>query len=80
MVSPTRHREVRMRVADPDQVHEYKRYRGTSTPYMRYKKPKKMITFTVGLHKQIDDEARSRSWTFSRMVRHLCEASIEGIE
>jgi len=38
------------------------------------------ITFTEELFNQIELEARQRGWTFSHMVRHLCEASIEGIE
>lgn len=32
------------------------------------------------LHDQIEAEAKLRGWSFSAMVRHLCEASIEGIE
>lgn len=38
------------------------------------------IWFNNELHEQIRAEAVQRGWTFSRMVRHLCEASIEGIE
>ncbi len=37
------------------------------------------IYFNDELHEAIRREARSRGWTFSHMVRHLCEASIEGI-
>ena len=38
------------------------------------------IYFNPELHEQIRLEAVKRRWTFSHMVRHLCEASIEGIE
>lgn len=38
------------------------------------------ITFPEELFEQIKAEAEQRGWTFSHMVRHLCEASIEGIE
>lgn len=37
-------------------------------------------TYTPELFGQILNEANRRGWTFSAMVRHLCEASIEGIE
>lgn len=37
------------------------------------------IWFNAELHAQIAGEALKRGWTFSHMVRHLCEASIEGI-
>ena len=36
--------------------------------------------FNEELFQQILAEAKSRQWTFSHMVRFLCEASIEGIE
>lgn len=38
------------------------------------------IWFNDELHLQILEEATRRHWTFSHMVRFLCEASIEGIE
>lgn len=38
------------------------------------------VWFNEELSKQIAEEARRRSWSFSHMVRFLCEASIEGIE
>lgn len=38
------------------------------------------IRWPEPLFQAILSEATSRSWSFSRMVRHLCEASIEGIE
>ncbi len=37
------------------------------------------IAFPEALFNQIRDEAIKRGWSFARMVRHLCEASIEGI-
>ncbi len=38
------------------------------------------IRWPEPLFKAILAEATTRGWSFSRMVRHLCEASIEGIE
>ncbi len=38
------------------------------------------IRWPEPLFKAILAEATLRGWSFSRMVRHLCEASIEGIE
>lgn len=45
--------------------------------------PDGMISTSVSFNKElfvdILAEARRRKWPFSRMVRHLCEASIDGI-
>lgn len=38
------------------------------------------IRFNEELFELVQTEALKREWSFSRMVRHLCEASIEGIE
>lgn len=38
------------------------------------------IRWPKPLYDQIMAEAKQREWSFSRMVRHLCEASIDGIE
>ncbi len=38
------------------------------------------VGFSEGLFNQIRTEAARREWTMAHMVRHLCEASIEGIE
>jgi len=38
------------------------------------------VSFTEELFQQIMAEANRHEWGFSHMVRHLCEASIEGIE
>ncbi len=38
------------------------------------------IRFPDPLYFAILAEATKREWSFSHMVRHLCEASIEGIE
>ena len=38
------------------------------------------IRFPDKLYHEIVAEAKKREWSFSHMVRHLCEASIEGIE
>lgn len=36
--------------------------------------------FNTELHEQIRLAAVKQGWTFAHMVRHLCEASIDGIE
>lgn len=46
----------------------------------RNNRPAVEIRFTQGLFDQIKAEAIAREWSFNRMVNHLCEASIEGIE
>ena len=46
----------------------------------RYHRRQVKISFTIELFEQISKEALRREWGFSHMVRHLCEASIEGIE
>ncbi len=38
------------------------------------------LRLPVPLYNQILTEAAKREWSVSRMIRHLCEASIEGIE
>lgn len=38
------------------------------------------VRFPEELWKQMRLEALSRGWGMQRMIRHLCEASIEGIE
>lgn len=38
------------------------------------------VTFGPELFESIRKEAATRDWPMSRMIRHLCEASIEGIE
>ena len=38
------------------------------------------IRFTDDLYFKIKEEAKQHNWPFARMVRHLCEASIDGIE
>jgi hypothetical protein len=38
------------------------------------------IRFSEPLYAAILAEAKLREWSFSHMVRHLCEASINGIE
>lgn len=37
------------------------------------------VSFNEELFLDIMAEAKSRKWPFSRLVRHLCEASIDGI-
>lgn len=43
-------------------------------------KPSVWVRFTPTLFEQIRTEALRRHWSFGRMVNHLCEASIDGIE
>lgn len=43
-------------------------------------RPAVEIRFYPTLFEKIRAEAIKRSWSFSRMVNHLCEASIDGIE
>lgn len=38
------------------------------------------ITITKMLHSQLYKEAKARGWPMARLIVHLCEASIEGIE
>lgn len=38
------------------------------------------IAFSPKLADKIRTEATLRGWSFGRMVRHLCEAAIDGIE
>ena len=72
--------QAQERKATPDQVYPYRRYVTNYHPNIRNGKPCVTIRFTAELHKQINAEAQKRGWSFSQMVRHLCEASIEGIE
>ena len=47
---------------------------------VRNKHKRLTVNFPTELFDQINEEARQRNWSFSSMVVHLCEASIEGIE
>ncbi len=51
-----------------------------ATGQLRHKRRHVRVSFTQELFDQISKEALRREWGFSHMVRHLCEASIEGIE
>lgn len=51
-----------------------------ATGHVRGKLRQTSVVFNQELFDQIKAEALSRGWTFGHMVRHLCEASIEGIE
>lgn len=72
------------KAAAPDAISDYSRdfsytargYRNASYGYRRVT----TIIWGDELFDQIYAEAKKRGWSFSRMVRHLCEASIEGIE
>ena len=66
--------------ATSDANYPYKRRYRDPKGESRHGKRRMQATFPVGLWKQIDDEAKQRGWPFARMIVHLCEASIEGIE
>lgn len=51
----------------------------TGNTRLHYRREVKIV-FSIGLFDKILTEAKSREWSFGRMVRHLCEASIDGIE
>lgn len=68
------------RKARPDTVYEYNRYKPLQKPSVRWGKYRRAIVFPTTLHDQIEAEAIKRGWSFGRMVRFLCDASIEGIE
>lgn len=38
------------------------------------------IRFPDELFHKIEAEAKRREWSFAHMVRHLCEAAIDGVE
>lgn len=65
------------RLAHPTEVNDVARYPRLYKSDIRYTR---CIRWSKSLHDQIDAEAIRRGWSFSRMVRHLCEASIDGIE
>lgn len=66
-------------MVEPDEVREYKPSR-PATGTIDHRRVRTSIRWTKSLHTQIKAEAKHRGWSFGRMVRHLCEASIEGIE
>ncbi len=51
-----------------------------ATGQRRHNRRHVKVSFTEELYNKIAKEASRREWGFSHMVRHLCEASIEGIE
>lgn len=63
----------------PTTIHDYTRAK-PSRGYNRYGKKLVKVSFGTELFEQIRKEAAERGWGVARMVRHLCEASIEGIE
>lgn len=48
--------------------------------YNRHGKKEVKVTLGTELFEQIRAEAYSRGWGVARMIRHLCEASVDGIE
>lgn len=65
------------KAAHPLEINDLATFRRFNPPKARYGKA---IRWPKPLHDQIMAEAVKRGWSFSRMVRHLCEASIDGIE
>lgn len=51
----------------------YKGQRRNGRPYIG-------VRFPEALMNQIIEEAKRRQWSVAHTIRHLCEASIEGIE
>ena len=68
-----------VRVNNPADVYEYSASR-PARGYTVHGKRAVKVTFGQALWDQISAEAKARGWPFARMVRFLCEASIEGIE
>lgn len=62
-------------------IYEYSSYKPKPFPG-RVKGNRVVLTIYLDqpLLLQIKAEADRRGWAISRMIRHLCEASIEGIE
>ncbi len=69
-------------VATPGDPHEIRHYplRQNQQPTTHHGRVTRSVWFTEELGKQIYDEAKRRNISFAAMVRHLCEASIDGIE
>lgn len=65
--------------ADQDQMHDQKTKPRTGNRHKHGKRAVE-IRFPEPLFQLILKEAAQREWSFSHMVRFLCEASIEGIE
>lgn len=64
---------------DPNGMHDVERQRPAKGYARRGKREVKCI-FGEELYVQIRAEAVKRRWPMARTIRHLCEASIEGIE
>jgi hypothetical protein len=48
--------------------------------YNRHGKKEVKVTLGVELFDALRIEAKGRGWGIARMIRHLCESSIDGIE
>lgn len=70
------------RAADPVAINDFHRPIDYQAQGQRIKGGRRavVVAFPEPLLDQIRAEAIKRGWSVSRMVRHLCEASIEGIE
>lgn len=68
-------------VGEPNTVADYRmRRRPLAKGFLMDGKPSANIRFPQYLFDKIRAEAERHGWSFNRMVIHLCEASIEGIE
>lgn len=68
---------------DPEAINDYEmRHSKQANGYLRKNSRRRNIEvgFPKPLLDQIVAEAVKRGWSVCRMIRHLCEASIEGIE
>lgn len=68
--------------ADPTSIKDFSRPIAYQAQGQRIKGGRRaiVVAFPEPLLDQVRAEAIKRGWSVSRMVRHLCEASIEGIE
>ncbi len=64
---------------DQSGIHDFQSQR-PARGYVRRGKREVKCCFGEELYSQIRTEAIRRRWPMARMIRHLCEASIEGIE
>lgn len=65
------------RLAHPAEINDVARY---PRLYKSEIRNTTCIRWPRSLYDQIESEAKLRGWSFSHMVRHLCEASVNGIE
>lgn len=64
----------------PGEINDLSGIHTTAQGRFRHNRRVVDVGFPTGLYEQIKAEANLRQWSFAHMVRHLCEASIGGIE